>query len=130
MSDRREERYYESDQDPLDIPPTPAGEPPTPPTPPIVPVPVPAVITPRSWDHWMGPVIGVVVIVIYAMALAASFMWGNESLQVQMTTSVIPITMMVISFYYGSSAGSQKKDETLATQLRPPVVQERERDGA
>jgi len=60
------------------------------------------------------PVIALVVLAIFAAALAASCFLGNDTLRTQMFTGALTLATGVAGYYFGSSAGSAKKDDTIA----------------
>lgn len=53
------------------------------------------------------------LVFLYAGVIAASFMWGDSTLQTSLCGSVVPIVSGAITWYFGSSQGSEKKDETI-----------------
>jgi hypothetical protein len=63
---------------------------------------------------WVMPVIAVSVLGIFAGALAASCFLGNDTLRTQMFTGALTLAAGVASYFFGSSAGSAKKDDTIA----------------
>jgi hypothetical protein len=54
---------------------------------------------------------------IFAGALTASCFVGDTTLRTTMFTAAVTITSQAVGYYFGSSAGSSKKDETIAAQV-------------
>ena len=88
-----------------------------PPMPPVVVPPSPpyaqAVIERAPW--WMLPTLGTFVLLIFAGALTASCFMDNDTLRTQMFAIAGAGFTTALGFFFGSSAGSQKKDDTNAT---------------
>jgi len=60
------------------------------------------------------PSLAVMVMTIFAGALVASIFTHNETLQTQMFTGAYTLAAMAAGYFFGSSAGSAKKDDALA----------------
>ncbi len=63
---------------------------------------------------WMLPGLGAMVLVIFAGALVASCFMNNDTLRTQMFAIAGAGFTTALGFFFGSSAGSQKKDDALA----------------
>lgn len=63
---------------------------------------------------WVLPGLAAVILTIFGGALAASCFMDNDTLRTTMFTASVTITTAAVSYYFGSSAGSQKKDELLS----------------
>lgn len=64
------------------------------------------------------------ILIIFGGALTASCFMDNDTLRTTMFTASVTITTAAVGYYFGSSAGSQKKDDTLAqvaTTSAPPA---------
>ncbi len=116
---------------PVPAPPMPAPQPPPAPPAPVPPPPVPVrvigptgpptVLTPLAGTlpvdiiakapWWMLPSIGTMVLAIFAGALAASCFMDNDTLRTQMFAIAGSGFTMMLGYFFGSSAGSQKKDD-------------------
>ncbi len=55
---------------------------------------------------------------LFAAAGAAAFLTGDHSLAETMANALTNIVIGISSFYFGSSVGSQKKDEAIAAALK------------
>lgn len=74
---------------------------------------------------WVLPGLGAMVLSGFFGALIASCFVGNETLQTTMFTAQVTMAAGVVGFYFGSSSGSQKKDDALARaagQAPEPVI--------
>lgn len=71
-------------------------------------------MNPNQMPWWILPGLGALVLMIFAGAVVASCFIGNETLQTTMFTAAVTMAGGVVAFYWGSSQGSQKKDETIA----------------
>jgi len=69
-------------------------------------------VTPLPW--WVVPVIALVVLIIYATVVLIFSMWGNDTQKTTALQSVLILGASISAFYFGSSAGSDKKDNTIA----------------
>ncbi len=68
--------------------------------------------TPMPW--WVLPGLAALVLMVFAGALAASCFVGDGTLRTTMFTAAVTLATGACGYYFGSSAGSQKKDETIA----------------
>jgi hypothetical protein len=78
--------------------------------PPVVPPPGPLL----PW--WVVPTLSYLILLIFAGALVASCVMGNDTLRTQMFSATVALATVAVSFYFGSSKGSQDKDATIAAQ--------------
>ena len=62
----------------------------------------------------MLPALAGVVLTIYAGAILLAYLVGEATLLNLMLGATIPMAQTVLGYYFGSSRGSQSKDETLA----------------
>lgn len=60
--------------------------------------------------------LGAMILTIFGGTLAASCFVGDTTLRTTMFTAAVTITSQAVGYYFGSSAGSSKKDETIAAQ--------------
>jgi hypothetical protein len=60
------------------------------------------------------PGLAALVLLIFAGGFVAAFMWGNETQQTTMLTASVTLSGMAVGYFFQSSFGSQKKDETMA----------------
>jgi hypothetical protein len=74
---------------------------PLPPLPPVMP-----------WAVLPG--LAAMVLLIFAGGFVAAFIWGNETQQTTMLTASVTLSGMAVGYFFQSSFGSQKKDETMA----------------
>lgn len=63
---------------------------------------------------WVIPGLASGILATFAGSLAASFIWGNDTLRTTMATAAVNLVFGVGGYYFGSSAGSQKKDDVIA----------------
>jgi hypothetical protein len=63
---------------------------------------------------WVLPALACMAQVIFAGALAASCFLGDNTLRTQMFTGALTLATAAAQYFFGSSAGSQKKDDTIA----------------
>jgi len=87
-----------------DIPPSPS--PPFPPAP-----------TPPPSSGWGAPVISVYSLTLLVVALAFAYLTKNDNLLVMLAGVVATNATACVSFYVGSSRGSQTKDNVIAMHL-------------
>jgi uncharacterized RDD family membrane protein YckC len=59
-------------------------------------------------------------LVLLALVGLGAFMTGDKDLVHNLGQGLLTIAGMVASYYFGSSQGSAKKDETIAAALTPP----------
>jgi hypothetical protein len=69
---------------------------------------------PLPW--WVVPTLSYLILLIFAGALVASCVMGNDTLRTQMFSATVALATVAVSFYFGSSKGSQDKDATIAAQ--------------
>ena len=67
---------------------------------------------PLPW--WVKPGLTVLVLMIFAGALAAIIKIGNDTQLTTMVQAIIGLVMLATGYFFGSSAGSDKQDDTLA----------------
>ena len=63
---------------------------------------------------WAKPSIGVYALLLFLAALGVSWWAKNDTAFNLLTGAVISNASAVINYYFGSSSGSQKKDEVIA----------------
>lgn len=63
---------------------------------------------------WVVPALAGGILTIFAGALVASCFVGDTTLRTTMFTGALSLATGAAGFYFGSSAGSQKKDDTIA----------------
>jgi hypothetical protein len=104
------------------------GVPPIPPAPAPAPVAVPvfpvgameATVAARA-PWWTLPGLGVLVILMFMSVLLAAAYMHNDALLTQMTPYLTAGFVMTLGYFFGSSAGSAKKDDTAQiTALKVP----------
>ncbi len=71
-------------------------------------------MTQPALPYWILPGLAALVLLIFAGALAASCFFADGTLRTQMFTTAGAAMMLALGYYFGSSAGSAKKDETIA----------------
>lgn len=71
---------------------------------------------PAAEPIWAKPSIGVYSLTLFALCLGISWWLKNDTAFNLMIGAVIANANTVMQFYFGSSSGSQKKDETIAAQ--------------
>ena len=76
----------------------------------------PDTTAPRA-PWWMLPGLAALLLAIFAGALAASCFLGNDTLRTQMFTGALTLATGAAGFFFGSSNGSQKKDDTNAVAM-------------
>ena len=74
------------------------------------------IVPPLPW--WILPSIAALVLVIFAGALAASCFLDDNTLRTQMFTGAYGLATGAVGYYFGSSAGSAKKDDTIQATAR------------
>lgn len=80
-------------------------------------------MTSSTLPYWVLPGLATLVLVIFAGATAASCFFADGTLRTQMFTGSLSAMMTALGYYFGSSAGSQKKDDTIAANtLKPPEI--------
>jgi len=105
-------------------------QPPVVPQPPVPPALPPIILPPPGYaaavvqraPWWMLPGLAVLILIIFAGALTASCFMGNSTLQTQMFTAAVSLVMLAVGFFFGSSAGSQQKDDTRAVEATNTAV--------
>ena len=71
----------------------------------------------------MLPGLGMMVLTIFAGALIASCFIDNDTLRTQMFTGAFGLATATVGYFFGSSAGSQKKDDVMAAKAATPQPQ-------
>lgn len=71
-------------------------------------------MTPTQAPWWANYALGGAILVVFAGALAASCMIGNDTLRTTMLTASVTLASMVAGYFFGSSQSSAKKDDSLA----------------
>lgn len=67
---------------------------------------------PAPW--WVLPALAIAVLLIFVAVGAYAMLNGDGNLKLIVITSASNYTSMVLAYYFGSSASSAKKDETIA----------------
>lgn len=70
--------------------------------------------TPVGYPWWVLPALAWFVLIIFAGVAAASFMTDDATLRTQAASTWSNLAIAVVAYWYGSSAGSTKKDEAAA----------------
>jgi len=70
--------------------------------------------TPTILPWYILPSLATIVLIIFGGALVASLFLKNETLQTQMFTGAYGLATMAVGYFFGSSAGSAKKDDAAA----------------
>ena len=68
---------------------------------------------------WVLPGLSVMALSIFAGALVAVCFMNNDTLRTAMFTATITIASTAVNYFFGSSSGSVKKDETIAKMSKP-----------
>ncbi len=76
---------------------------------------MPPATAPMPW--WVLPGLAAMVLAIFAGALGAMIAKGNETQITGMVQAIIVLTGTAIGYFFGSSAGSQKKDDVIAASV-------------
>lgn len=63
---------------------------------------------------WLQPSLGILIQAIFVAALGIAYVSGDTNALTLMYGAVISNATTVINYYFGSSRGSQKKDDTIA----------------
>lgn len=106
--------------EPTPIPaPTPAATAPTP-APIPAPAPAPRRKKARGWD---APIISIYSGSLMLVALVFAYLTGNTNLMLTLAGIIATNMTTIVNYHFGSSAGSQAKDETISGQLPAPPVQ-------
>lgn len=71
-------------------------------------------VPPTAFPWWVLPGLALTVLVIFAGALAASVLLDDNTLRTQMFTGAYGLATLSVGYFFGSSAGSTKKDEAIA----------------
>lgn len=71
-------------------------------------------VPPSAFPWWTLPGLALAVLIIFAGALAASVMLEDNTLRTQMFTGAYGLATLSVGYFFGSSAGSSKKDEAIA----------------
>jgi hypothetical protein len=72
----------------------------------------PPTTSPLPW--WALPGLAVIILTIYAGGLVAVCFLNNDTLRTSYFGSVPVVVMTAINYFFGSSAGSDKKSDTIA----------------
>lgn len=78
--------------------------------------------------EWSRPVIAVFGLTIFALAFAIAWAAKDTGLMNILVGAIVALVSTISGYYFGSSAGSQKKDDVIAaslpaaTRVEPPVV--------
>ena len=83
-------------------------------------VPPPPASSSNAQPWWILPALGALVIVSFDGALAAMIHGGNETQVTTLITAAVTMQGAVIGYFFGSSASSARKDETLSTKVLTP----------
>lgn len=85
------------------------------------PQPPPTADAPTSESIWAKPVVSVVGLSIFALGYYLAFVMKDTTVQTMFAGAAIAMGQQVIGYWLGSSAGSTKKDATIAAAAsRPP----------
>lgn len=72
-----------------------------------------------GYPWWVLPALAWFVLLIFAGVAAASFMTNDATLRTQAASTWSNLAIAVVAYWYGSSAGSSKKDDALtATSIK------------
>lgn len=71
-------------------------------------------VPPSAFPWWVLPGLALAVLVIFAGALAASCILTDDTLRTQMFTGAYGLATLSVGYFFGSSAGSTKKDDAIA----------------
>lgn len=74
---------------------------------------LPPTAQPLPW--WALPGLAVIILAIYAGGLVAVCFLGNDTLRTSYFGTVPVVVMTAINYFFGSSAGSERKSDTIAT---------------
>ena len=74
------------------------------------------VTPPTTASLWGAPAISIYTLTIMIGAMAIAWLTKNDNAMTLLTGAAIANATTIINFWVGSSAGSQKKDETIAAQ--------------
>lgn len=69
---------------------------------------------PTNYPWYVLPGLACFVLVVFAGVAAASFMTDDTTLRTQTANTWSNLAIAVVAYWYGSSAGSTKKDDALA----------------
>ncbi len=76
----------------------------------------PAQLPSAPYPWWVLPGLAAMILVIYAGALLlACTLVNNDTLRTSMLGSVPVVVMAAINYFFGSSAGSDKKSDVIAS---------------
>jgi hypothetical protein len=65
---------------------------------------------------WQAKVfLATLVLLTYQGIMAAAFWKGDATLQTSLASQVVPLLAMALGYFFGSSSGSEKKDDTIAS---------------
>jgi hypothetical protein len=74
-------------------------------------------VTPIASVPWQARfALAVLATIMYSAIVAATFQWGSAEMQATLSGAAIPIMQQAYQFFFGSSSGSEKKDDTIARQ--------------
>ena len=82
--------------------------------------PEPRASTPEP--NWAKPSVSVVGLVIFALGYGISFVMKDSTVQTMYAGAAIAMGQQVIGYWLGSSAGSAKKDETIANRTEKGIT--------
>lgn len=71
-------------------------------------------LPPEGFPWWVLPALAWFVLVVFAGVAAASFMTNDATLRTQAASTWSNLAIAVVAYWYGSSAGSNKKDDAIA----------------
>jgi uncharacterized transporter YbjL len=76
--------------------------------------------------EWSRPVIAVFGLIIFALSFAIAWWSHDTGLQNILTGAIVAMVSTITGYYFGSSAGTQKKDDVIGAIAQaptpPPVV--------
>ena len=79
----------------------------------------PPPVAPSAEPYWAKPSIGIYTLVLFLAALAVSWWLKDNTAFDLMIGATIANANTVIGYYFGSSSGSEKKDEIIRQQGTP-----------
>ena len=74
------------------------------------------VVSPTTASIWGAPVVSVYALTIFLASIGVAAWLKYETVLIVLLTAAATNATNVVGYWIGSSAGSQKKDETIAAQ--------------
>jgi len=78
-------------------------------------------MNPRELNSIGAVATSVLALLLFAAALAAAYVMKDQTAISLLDGAVVSMATSVVSFWIGSSAGSQKKDQMLASSIPVPA---------